>query len=257
MGGIVLCHKKKAKKPYEVNRVHHKIYTMEELCYYICNHLYLIDYTFMNEELCEWLENELDFKILARQLRKILEQHGSTELFIVKILEASSIYTAEEFQEIQNVLEKLKNQKPIEKQKYKADSLMESDAIQSAILVYQSILKDKDDSVEKKFYGKVYACLGSAYGRMFLYEEAANMYKKALLLCEDDSILQAYLYACQQYMSETEYQTCLQKSQRYQKCDVMVKDRIKEIKQNLAFCLEQDTLEKWKDKYRMTGMGEL
>ena len=37
MGSLILCHRKKAKHPYEVSRVHKRIYTIEELCYYLCN----------------------------------------------------------------------------------------------------------------------------------------------------------------------------------------------------------------------------
>lgn len=59
MGSLILCYKKKAKQPYEITRIHRKIYTIEELCYYLCNNLYLIDYTIMNEQLCDWLEEEL------------------------------------------------------------------------------------------------------------------------------------------------------------------------------------------------------
>ena len=44
MGSLILCYKKKAKQPYEITRIHRKIYTIEELCYYLCNNLYLIDY---------------------------------------------------------------------------------------------------------------------------------------------------------------------------------------------------------------------
>lgn len=55
MGSLILCHEKKAKQPYEIARIHKKIYTIEELCYYISNNLYLIDYTIVNKQLCEWL----------------------------------------------------------------------------------------------------------------------------------------------------------------------------------------------------------
>ena len=55
MGSLILCHKKKASQPYKITRIHRKIYTIEELCYYLCNNLYLIDYTIMNEKICEWL----------------------------------------------------------------------------------------------------------------------------------------------------------------------------------------------------------
>ena len=48
MGSLILCHSKKASQPYEITRIHRRIYTLEELCYYISNNLYLIDYTVMN-----------------------------------------------------------------------------------------------------------------------------------------------------------------------------------------------------------------
>ena len=44
MGSLILCHKKRAKRPFEISRVHMRIYTIEELCYYICNNLYPNDY---------------------------------------------------------------------------------------------------------------------------------------------------------------------------------------------------------------------
>ena len=71
---------------------------------------------------------------------------------------------------IQNVLERLKNQKDIERQKYKGDNLLESGEVEEAILVYQAILNEgEDENTDPKFYGKIYASLGSAYGRMFLH----------------------------------------------------------------------------------------
>ena len=48
MSSLILCNKKRAKQPYEVSRIHCRIYTLEELCYYLSNNLYLIDYTIVN-----------------------------------------------------------------------------------------------------------------------------------------------------------------------------------------------------------------
>ena len=70
MGSLILCHKKKARHPYEISRVHMHIYTMEELCYYFCNNLYLIDYTITNRQLCDWLDDELGLSALADELRE-------------------------------------------------------------------------------------------------------------------------------------------------------------------------------------------
>ena len=178
MSSLILCHKKKAKTAYTVTQIHRRIYTLEELCYFLCNHLYLIDYTIMNAQLCEWIDEELELAEMAETLEKIIEANGSLEQFVMAILELSGIYNNAELLKIQGVMEALKNQKPVEKQKYKADSLLESGAVKSAIMVYLDILKnERDESVDGIFYGKVYACLGAAYGRMFLYEEAAKMYE--------------------------------------------------------------------------------
>ena len=257
MGSIILCHKKKAKRPYEINQINRKIYTIEELCFYLCNHLYLIDYTIMNEQLCEWLEEELELSELAENLRQSFNQHVSVEQFVVTILAHSSIYTTAELKQIQSVLEKLKNQKPVEKQKYKADNLLQGGAVKQAILIYQSIIHgEPDESVDKKFYGKIYGCLGAAYGRLFLYEEAAKMYEAAFQICEDESMLSAYIYACYRYMSKEEYLVLLQKSQVYQGIDMWIREKVAEIDDKIRFSPEEDTLEKWKEQYRKKGTQE-
>ena len=69
MGSLILCHRKKAKHPYEIARIHKRIYTIEELCYYFCNNLYLVDYTIVNRQLCDWLEEELEPFIHRQRLQ--------------------------------------------------------------------------------------------------------------------------------------------------------------------------------------------
>lgn len=257
MGSLILCHKKKARQPYEITRIHRKIYTIEEFCYYLCNHLYLIDYTVMNEAVCDWLEEELELKELADNLRHLLEQNSSIEQFVITILAYSSIYTTAELKQMQEILDKLKNQKPIEKQKYKADNLLESGSVKSAIMVYQEIIHgDRDESVDGKFYGKVYGCLGAAYGRLFLYEEAAKMYEAAFQICEEESMLKAYLYACYKYMTEDEYRGLLQKSQVYQGIDEWMQEKIEELESGIQTLQYEDTLDNWKKQYRRISTGE-
>ena len=123
MGSLILCHRKRAKRPFEISRVHMRIYTIEELCYYICNNLYLIDYTIVNNRLCSWIGDELELVDLEEQLREKLRNNCSMEDFILTILRESNIYAAADIHKIQNILEHLQNQKDVEKTKYKADSL--------------------------------------------------------------------------------------------------------------------------------------
>lgn len=258
MNSFILCHKKKAEHPYEITRIHRNIHTIEELCYYLCNHLYLVDYTLMNARLCDWLEEELDLKELAEHLRQLLEQNGTIEQFVVTILAYSSIYTTGELHQIQEVLEQLKNQKPVEKQKYKADNLLQSGSVKSAILAYQEIIRgERDESVPGTFYGKVYGCLGAAYGRLFLYEEAARMYEAAFQICEEESMLKAYLYACRRYMNQETYQELIRRSRMYMELDAKLMQEVSGIENSVQVLQYEDTMEQWKNQYRRLSTGEI
>lgn len=250
MGSLILCHEKKASQPYKITRIHRKIYTIEELCYYLCNNLYLIDYTIMNDKICEWLYAELDMKELAKELLDLIRQNGSIEQFVLKILEYAKIYSASEMEHIRNVLDRLKDQKEIERRKYKADNLLESGEYESSILVYLSILQDeRDESVGERFYGKVYGCLGTAYGRELLYEQASTMYRKAYEICMDDTMLIAYVYACSRYMQEEEYRKFLEDNPAYKEVAAKIY-ALDERKNTEAEEVPSETIEKWKKQYR-------
>lgn len=251
MGSLILCHKKKAKHPYEISRIHMRIYTIEELCYYFCNNLYLVDYTIINRQLCTWLEEELDLYDLADELRSILDLNGSVEQFLLTVLSHASIYSSSEITRIHNVLEHLKNQNEVEREKYKADNLLKAGEVASAILVYQSIVnKEWDDSIGKEFYGHVYGCLGAAYGRLFLYEEAAAMYEKGFNICQDTKMMKAYLYCCYRYMPEDQYVKMLSNEPVYLSIGSVLKDDIRKAVEAVHTDVSQEQLKTWKREYQ-------
>lgn len=251
MGSLILCHDRHAAHPYEITRIHCRIFTIEELCYYLCNNLYLIDYTIMNEQLCTWLDDELGMTDLADSLRDVLRLRGSVEKFVLTILKASRIYREPEMIRIQNVLEHLKNQKDIERQKYKGDNLLESGEVEEAILVYQAILnQEKDESVDDKFYGKIYAGLGAAYGRLFLYQESARMYDRAYQICADETLLKPYLYASYKYLSLEEYHILITKRDDYMRINAQMRREIDDVKEHLQLEPDEEMLEQWKRQHR-------
>ena len=259
MGSLILCHKEKAKQPYEIQRVHIKIYTIEELCYYICNNLYLIDYTLMNRQICEWVRNELRMEKLADEMMDVLVQNGSEEQFVLRILTASNIYSQGEINKVQVLMEQLAGQKDVEKAKFKADTLLEAGEYSAAVLIYQSIVSRKhDDSVSKEFYGKVYACLGTSYGRLFLYEEAAKAYKEAYEICGDADMLRAYLYSCKMGYPPEDYVKMLSGNSIFLSMDSLLKEETAKNRAEMeeaALPEEEDIspeeqLEKWKSEYR-------
>lgn len=252
MGSLILCRSKKARQPYEITRIHKKIYTLEELCYYICNFPYLVDYTLVNKKLCDWIEEELGEEKLAKKLNDCLKSHSSVEQFVLYILKDSGIYMANELSHIESILNQLKNQKDIEKQKYKADSLLKNGETEAAIRGYLSILhREQDEAVESKFYGKVYGCLGTAYGRLFLYKEAGDRFLSAFQICEEKSMLYAYLYCCRCYMTAKEYEELLNDNEMYQEADCYLTEKEEECKTQISIENPKEVFHAYKQVYKL------
>lgn len=251
MGSLILCHDRQAKHPYEITRIHKKIYTIEELCYYICNYLYLVDFTVVNHQLCNWLDQELGLTELAAELRVQLSRNVSLEQFLLTILESSNIYTASEVNRIEGILEQLKNQKDVEREKYKGDALLGNGEYDAAILVYRQLLeKDWDESMPKDFYGRIYANIGSCYGRLFLYEEAAKQYKEAVSLTDDPDVLRAFIYSCRRAYPHDEYVKMLSNNAKYLSVDGEIRDIVDGLKDKIDTDVAPERLKTLRKEYR-------
>ena len=82
------------------------------------------------------------------------------------------------------------------------------------------------------------------------------MYEAAFQICEEESMLKAYLYCCYRYLPVNEYKTLISKSSIYQSIDRDMKISIEEMEEKLKFSMTEDTLENWKENYRKVGTGE-
>lgn len=251
MGSLILCHNVKATHPYKITRIRRKVYTIEELCYYLCNNLYLIDYTIMNVQLCDWLDEELRLTALSKTLRDLLIQHGSIEQFVMTILNTSGIYSSNEIAHIQGILDRLRHQNETERKKFKADNLLGSNEVEAAIMIYLDIVHgEADETVDTKFYGRVYGCLGTAYGKLFLYEEAAHMFENGYQICEDESMLMSYIYCCYRYMDEVDYRMMVKKNNVFELYDATLKKKLSKYQDEFQSVANDSSLKTWKEEYR-------
>ena len=64
MGKIILCRGKKADTPLTVLQTGVKLYTAEELCYYIYNNIYLIGQDFIDDNLISFLDETGEKEVL-------------------------------------------------------------------------------------------------------------------------------------------------------------------------------------------------
>ncbi len=251
MSSLVLCHKQKATQPTRLAHIRYKIYTLEELAYLMCDTLYLLDHTLMEESFCAWIERELGLFQLADGLREQIARRVSLEEFILYFLSHTQIYTRSELADIKSVLDELEGQEEVEKQKLKADDLLVHREYENAVLAYQSILAaQRTEGVSAEFYGKVYACLGAAYGRLFLYREAAKAYSAAYQICDDYEMVRAYIYACRQYMSAEEYHLLLAEKDLFKVADKENAAAISAVEESVPEHIDDSVINDWKKTYR-------
>lgn len=180
MGELLFCNETIAAMPYYVEGISVNLYSLEELCYYIAHNTYLLERDFMCEELCTWLDKELKLVVLSDKLRDILRGEGRLSAFVEEILNSCGYCTRQEIREIREVILEMEEKSDFECSKIRADRLMEREKYLSCIYEYKRLLDSEDAKNEnQRIVGNIWHNLGTAYARLFLFEEAARCYREA------------------------------------------------------------------------------
>ena len=136
-----LCQIPVAKHPYYIESISANIYSIEELCFYLYENIYLVDHTIMNERLLDWVRDELGLKRLYRQMYEQLEKKAGIGDFILPIFREIGYLSHEEFRSLQEQISRLEVQQADMRQKLKGDYLVHCKMYGNALAEYQQILR--------------------------------------------------------------------------------------------------------------------
>lgn len=92
--------------------------------------------------------------------------------------------------------------------------------------------------------------MAAAYGRLFLYEEAASIYRKAYQICQDDSLIKAYIYCCRNFMNPMEYHEFLLKNSMFMEIEQELAIYLESVDRTEEEVHDEELLETWKEQYR-------
>lgn len=180
MSGLILCRTKEAKNPYYISNMDIKIYTLEELCYYIYENIYLISVDIANDKLIDFIRNEVEEKALADKLEYLTKQRAGLAEFVITILKYVDYYDISEIEQIREILEMLNTQNVLERLKARADRFLENKCYNSAIKNYGNILMSpRDKTLSGIFYASVNHNMGVAYSQLFQYKKAITYFDTA------------------------------------------------------------------------------
>ncbi len=274
MSELLFCHAPIAALPYYIEELGINIYSMEELCYFIAGNVFLLDDSFMNEELCTWIEKQMGAYKLAENLRNVIHAGRRLSVFVDLILEDTCYYSKAEIDNIVSVLEQLEQKTGFECSKMRADQLMEKEKYLAAIYAYRKLLESEEaKETDALLKGNVWHNLGTAYARLFLFGEAAACYENAYELNQTyESVREAlscYCYMddeeklqqkCAQYYIDEHAIENLKKDQKDAKEDARIKEfdqRLEKIQSMLtegqkieAKDALNDIIFNWKEEYR-------
>lgn len=199
MGEILFCNQPIAALPYYIEGISWNVYSLEELCYYIENNTYLLERDFMTEELCTWIGKEVKNEKLAERLRDIQRMDGRLSEYVLAILVECGYCPKDTIKEIIRLIREMEEKSDFECNKVRADRLMEKEKYLSSIYEYKNLLESNDAGEQPpQLIGNIWHNLGTAYARLFLFQEAVHCYEKAYILnCNEESLKEALMaYRC-------------------------------------------------------------
>ncbi len=196
MGQYLLCGAI-AEHPYCVKILGLRLYSAEELCYYIYNNLSLVDESFIGPALYLFLKDEVNLPELADKVEQIYQTPDDLDKALLTILQAVGYYSEAELAQFQEKTMRLRKQNPQERLRERADQLFARGRYECAIREYSRILFfHRDMRLKAHFYAQVLQHMGAAYMQLGLCDEALECLEAAYKESQEQLILkQMYFLA--------------------------------------------------------------
>ena len=196
MAGLILCRSRYADRPYYISNMSVNVYSLEELCYYLYNNIYLIGTDLFDEGLVDYIERELGEKELAGQLEFLISENAGLSELVMTVLRYVDYYSEEEISGLSATIDELDTQNVSERLKARADNFLSNKRYSSAIHNYETIIYGRKDTGQgDDFYGNVWHNMGVAYAGMFDFYEAKQCFERAYVLNANDESAKAAVAA--------------------------------------------------------------
>ena len=206
MSGYILCQVKKAEKPFYIENISTNIYSIEELCYYLYHNLYLIDASVINEELCMWIQQELELPKLAAKLRPKLQNYTNAEDVLYPIFKEINYLAYEELRILNGRIERRNKESEEIREKRKGDALMENRMYVNAIRVYQKLLEKDSREISREMRERILHNQGCAYSYLFQMDKALDCFFAAWKVNQSEKALKIYLLAYRSVHTPEEFE---------------------------------------------------
>lgn len=207
MGKLIQCSSRIAEHPYCFPMTKTRVYSIEEVCYYIRNNIYMMQEEVFDLDFVHWLREELRMETVAGKLENMRRDHNNLKDIVVTLCCSCDYYTEEEIDALISIMDETQNLPAWGRRKIKADNFLECGSLNQARIEYEGILKCDDMlHADQEEYGMVYHSLGVACAGLGEFKLAAANFLKAYEKNRKMESLQSYLYALRLGNLEEEYE---------------------------------------------------
>ncbi len=211
MGAVIICKRELAETPYYIESMGIRVYSMEELAYFLYENIYLVDKRMLGVRLFEWLRDEMHCPELADRLQKGAEAGGSLQNMVLTILRSVDFYSQEELAQLTAKMKVLNTYQEQERLKLRADEYFVGGNYQAAIYEYQKILDIRQsDRLGVEFYAHVWNNLGVCCCRLFLFGKAAQAFRTSWQYQKDRVVLKEYVCAMRLGLSDEDFEEAME-----------------------------------------------
>ena len=193
MGKVIVCSGKLADNPYVIKEVGKKLYSIEEICYYVGTNVYSIDLSFFSPELISFIKDELKLSVVANKLKSLVSGNYMLNDVITALFCSCDLYSKEEILKIIGLVKSLAEMPAWERNAYIGYKKLSEGKYLLALKYFRGTLKE--ESLVANDYGVVLRAMGICHIYVSSFKEAADCFYKAYKYTQDKKVLMLALLA--------------------------------------------------------------
>lgn len=195
MGKLILCTGRLAKIPYQLPFTGIRVYSIEELCYYIYSNLDMISEDLFQEDLPVWIKEQLGLEEAAKKLEQLITGQGTLKDMAVTILCSADYYGEEEILSVIHFIDDLAKRQSWEREKLRADNRLRFRDYAGAARIYKKILFQEEAAVPEEKAGDILHNYAMTLLHSISPGDAAPFFKRAYAKNHKEESLYAYLHS--------------------------------------------------------------
>lgn len=255
MGKLILCTGNRTMRPYVFGTTGCRIYSIEELCYYICNNLYFIDESLFSDSFLHWIGSELGLTGRAEKLEQLKVQRAEFKTLLAAVLCSCDYYSEQEIKRFLMMVDEISTMPPVKRRCIKANGYLEKKQYAEAVAEYESILESGEAAaLTPEGYGDILHSLAVAKVHTAGPAQASEYFLHAYERNRREESLRQYLYTLWLGGNRQLFQ---EKLEEYQVDAVLCRDILQRMEELSAEAYESPDMDRIKQLKKMRSQGRL